>query len=97
MPVIPDAEPIFSLAVATQIDAAGLLTFSDRQRLLRLGKLLGLERFDANLLIARVQNRAELTRKHRQPPCRCRARKSVLCALTVQCVILIGAWWGLMG
>jgi len=96
---IPRAAELFARAVADRIDAAGLLCFSDRQRLLRLAAMLGIKRFDANLVIASVQNRFEETRREPRPlesgDASNWTRKTLLCALFVQFAICAGAWWGL--
>jgi len=74
----------------------GLLRYSVRLKLLRQAAEMGIERFEANLIIAAVQScqrpqvRIMPKRKHKVLPL-------VLAFLIVQAVIGIGAWWILRG
>lgn len=55
-----DAQDIFSRRIAEQLDggAAALLTPERRERLVALGRRLGMSQFNANLVIAQVQDAA---------------------------------------
>ncbi|MCB9838361.1 MAG: hypothetical protein H6813_03400 [Phycisphaeraceae bacterium] len=55
-----DAQAIFSRSIADQLDGgrAALLTPERRERLVALGRRLGMNQFNANLVIAQVQDAA---------------------------------------
>lgn len=76
----------------------GVLRYDQRQRLLRLAAGLGVERFEANLVIAILQHRRRIeVAKHRpQRPSRWRASAMVaMLALAEACFVLIAVWiWG---
>jgi hypothetical protein len=97
----PWREP-FVREISRRIDAAGVLTFSHRQALLRLARRLRLAPFDANLLIASVQHRivGSLPRCDRHAPqarlSRSAHRSAIVCAALVQVAIVLCAWWGLL-
>lgn len=81
-----------------------VLQYSDRQRLLRLAGVLGIGRFDANLIIAAVQHRAEPLEREvavRQPMTMTTLRDRWFHAITlfglVQLGIVIACSWLLLG
>lgn len=88
---IARSHELFARAVAERIDAAGLVKFSDRQRLLHLAGILGIDRTDASLLIAAVQDRPASKPASVNPAC-----ATLLCAAAIQASIVLVAWWGLL-
>jgi hypothetical protein len=60
------AEPAFSRAVAQAMEGP-ILRYSRRQRLLQLAARLGVGRFEANLIIARVQHQTRHASLPRAP------------------------------
>ena len=76
-PAITDAaDPRWVLAIRTADQLEGsVLSPERRERLLRLGSLLGLSVFDANLVIAIVQNQAR--RGHRPEECPARGESQL--------------------
>ena len=81
----------FSHRVAARLDGP-VLRYSNRVALLKEAEKLGLGRFEANLLIAKVQH----AKGHRiAPPERERSRfpTGLLTFTMVQSVICFGVWW----
>lgn len=85
----------FADHVAARLDDQ-ILRYSDRLDLLRQGARLGIDRFDANLVIA-VQQHDRLSRCSRKSRRRGGPRRiawlAILIALAVQAAIFCGAWW----
>jgi hypothetical protein len=53
----PAVVRIFGDRVREKIQAGGIVAYSDRVKLFRLARVLGIGRFDASLIIAAVQHR----------------------------------------
>jgi len=81
--------------VATELEA-GILRYSARQKLLAAAVPMGIEKFEANLLIAAVQHRAPIPTKA-SAASRIVPRQQFLgTAITiaaVQAAIIGGIWW----
>ncbi len=81
----------FAQRVADEIDS-GTLLYSRRLRLLNEAHRKGIRRFDANLIIAAVQDRAPAsTRPHLPRGSSLAARVAI--ALFTQTILLLGAWY----
>lgn len=104
---LPGAQPAaarqFANIVTTSIQAGNILPYSNRQRLIRTAQRMGLGRFDANLIIALVQNRVGPTAADAQAATATApsARKHWLVplALILSIEALVGAYifWLLVG
>jgi hypothetical protein len=70
---------------------AGVLRYSRRKRLLAEAERRGIGRFDANLIIAAVQHRAQRTLVEPSRPSR--IRTDWIAAALLQCCILAALWW----
>jgi hypothetical protein len=92
---------LFADEVAETIDAPQVLRYSNRQRLLRRARQLGVGRFDANLIIAAVQHRRGDERRSQAPEgVRLNPSKWLRFAallIAVQLVLVAGGWWLLLG
>jgi hypothetical protein len=78
---------------------AGQLLYSQRQKVLNRATKLGIRKFDANLIIAMVQNRVQGSGFRVQESDGSHDTRGnwrlglVLAVALVQSLILIGAWW----
>ncbi|HEY1687065.1 MAG TPA: hypothetical protein VGG19_20060 [Tepidisphaeraceae bacterium] len=70
---------------------AGVLRYSDRQALLNTATKMGIQRFDANLLIAMAQHRLE--QKTAPQPERGDRWSLIAAAVILQCIILGSFYW----
>jgi hypothetical protein len=85
----------FATQVAAALDGQHL-RYSNRLRLIKRAETLGIRRFDANLIIALVQNRAKpakLIVKDAPKPRRKFPLLPIACVAIVQSAILLAAWW----
>lgn len=79
--------------------ANGPLTLDGRQRLLARGERLGIRRFDANLILAAVEQKQSISPDRWRPvaPVPADAKpwfvRCLMAALGVQAAIVMGAWW----
>lgn len=84
----------FSRRVTCELTGTSILRYSRRVALLSRARRLGIDRFDANLLIAAVQNRAPLT--HATTLAAARSRGSWLAPMlafgVIQSCIVAAAW-----
>ena len=86
----PAAVRGFSRAVADRLDG-GVLRWDDRRDLIARARRLGIDRFEANLIIAGVQ--------HNAPPSPAETAaadswgRSVAVFAVVQSLIVVAAWW----
>ncbi|MDB5327654.1 MAG: hypothetical protein JWM57_3223 [Phycisphaerales bacterium] len=105
------ADPAVVRGYAAAIDdtvAARTLTLADRDRLIQRGERLGLRRFDANLVLAAVEQRHRVPRRvtarlpgqvpAAQAPSPAASRRrfvwpTAAVAIGVQVAIVAGAWW----
>jgi hypothetical protein len=70
------------------------LRYDERQRLFKRAEHFGIGRFDANLIIAMVQERTERHAAADEAPKKMAAWIPTAAAfLTIQSAILAGAWW----
>lgn len=95
---IPSTGPVesvrqFARRVANELDGSTLL-YSNRLKLLRAARRQGIRRFDANLIIAAVQDRVPNVSPPRANgrPSRSSAAATLAVAIVVQAMILLGAW-----
>jgi len=88
--------PAFT-AMAQEVEdamAGGILRYSDRLKLLKRAEHFGIRRFDANLLIAMVQNRvAQESGDDDLPPPKPSWLRITAIVLAVQTCIVAAAWW----
>lgn len=91
----PDAIRAFTyqVAIATQ---GPVLRYSQRLRLLKLANDAGIARFDANLIIAAIENRRGASRAIEQPAERTRAFPFMFTAVCVQAMLILLAWAALL-
>ncbi len=82
----------FARLVRSRIQA-GVLRYSDRQVLLAWAEQAGIERFEANLLIATVQHQVKRRLGHISPPDRSRRWSLAIAALVIQSAIVSAFWW----
>jgi hypothetical protein len=73
---------------------SAVLRYSERLELIRTARRFGIDRFEANLLIASVLERH---RRHSEEPPAARGGGSLLGGITVflvvQSAVVLGAWW----
>jgi hypothetical protein len=70
------------------------LRYDERQRLLKRAEHFGIRRFDANLIIAMVQERGEKQAASSEVPRKNPVAVSIAATfLIVQSAIIAGAWW----
>jgi hypothetical protein len=89
----PDPVHEFSQRVTCELTGTSILRYSRRVALLNRARKLGIDRFNANLLIAAVQNRGPATR--REQPAQPESPGWLLPAIgfaVVQSFILTTAW-----
>jgi hypothetical protein len=88
----------FALAVQEKMLAPGVLTYADRESLLRRARALGISRFDASLIVASVVNKPLPAR--REPTSVARPAwhpakwiAPLLVFTTIQGSLAAAAWW----
>jgi hypothetical protein len=85
----------FAKQIADVLDGQQL-RYSNRLRLIKHAEVLGIRRFDANLIIALVQHRAKPVAAIVNNPPKPRRKfpvAAIACFAIVQSAIVLGAWW----
>ena len=72
---------------------SSVLRYSQRLELIHAARRFGVDRFEANLLIAAVLERGRVRHEDTPPPTAPRWLSSVILFLTLQSGLALGAWW----
>jgi hypothetical protein len=95
VPLIPGPARQFA-DYLSQRRAASVLRYSERLDLIRAARHFGVDRFEANLLIASVLERGRQVVEEKPMPGRESVIGKVAMFAVVQSVVLLGAWWMLL-
>ena len=83
----------YQVAMATQ---GPVLRYSQRLRLLALANGAGIARFDANLIIAAIENHRGQSRENEQPIAQRGALPAMVTAICVQAALVLLTWVALL-
>lgn len=80
----------------SQRRAASVLRYSERLELIRTARRFGIDRFQANLLIASILERGRQVIEAQPAPAQNSVLGKIAMFVAVQSAVLLGAWWMLL-